>query len=196
MTRPKHFKPADLGGEVSDVQDAAGRSLFHCAEITWSEPKLWPANQPAPVTGVESTTGHLYVLVREHHRAKNTHNIVYVGITENLKTRFFNHPKANEIVRMRGQTLLSLGTVDYGGYRTPRRTARPALEEIEHILIWTLWHTLQNEKKMYTLPGMGSSAGRAWHITNKGYRFAGRMPLEIVFPWMLIRHGRDRTAKI
>jgi hypothetical protein len=65
---------------------------------------------------------------------------------------------------------------------------------LEHLFIWSLWPEL-NEKKTSTLPGMGSKPGRAWHIMNEGHRFAGRMPREIVYPWMLIKPGRDRSSK-
>ena len=51
-----------------------------------------------------------------------------------------------------------------------------ALEEIEHLLIWAVDEHLENERKMFTLPGMGSNGGEAWHIRNTGYRFSGRMP--------------------
>jgi len=69
------------------------------------------------------------------------------------------------------------------------------LEELEHLLIWALPFDLVNEKKQFTLPGLGKNGGTAWHIHNKGYRFNGRMPKEIVYPWMMIEHGRDRSLK-
>ena len=30
---------------------------------------------------------------------------------------------------------------------------------------------------------------------NKGYRFSGRMPREIVYPWIMLKWGRDRSQK-
>ena len=68
------------------------------------------------------------------------------------------------------------------------------MEEIEHLLIWAL-DPANNTNKNYTLPGMGQRRGNAWHIKNSGYRFAGQMPREIVFPWMLVKVGRDRSKK-
>lgn len=61
-------------------------------------------------------------------------------------------------------------------------------------LRWTIWPEF-NDRKAYSLPGIGSQPARAWRIYNAGYRFSGTMPIEIVYPWMLIKPGRDRSAK-
>ncbi len=74
---------------------------------------------------------------------------------------------------------------------------KDTLEELEHILIWALWafgHVLDNKKKQNILPGLGLNGGGAWQVKSTGYRFKGRMPLEIVFPWMLLKVGRDRST--
>jgi hypothetical protein len=70
------------------------------------------------------------------------------------------------------------------------------LEELEHLLIWAVpGEYLENDRKQFTLPGMGAHRGHAWHVRNTGYRFSGQMPHEIVYPWMMIRAGRDRSRK-
>ncbi len=68
------------------------------------------------------------------------------------------------------------------------------MEEIEHLLIWAL-DPPYNDRKNYTLPGMGKHRANAWHLENIGFRFAGQMPREIVFPWMLVKPGRNRSQK-
>lgn len=93
---------------------------------------------------------------------------------------------------MRGTTSLSIGNVHFADH-TWTKTIPRSIAELEHILIWAIGPEL-NERKQYSLPGFGKS-GQAWHITNKGHRFAGRMPREIVYPWMLLKLGRDRSIK-
>jgi hypothetical protein len=42
---------------------------------------------------------------------------------------------------------------------------------------------------------MAKHRANAWHLENIGFRFAGQMPREIVFPWMLVKPGRNRSQK-
>jgi hypothetical protein len=42
---------------------------------------------------------------------------------------------------------------------------------------------------------MGANGGDAWHVINTGYQFSGQMPKEIVYPWMLVKPGRNRIRK-
>lgn len=196
MSAPTHFKIADFGGDIEQVCNSSNRRLYKPVTVSWSRPQIWRKDDPAPIGMPEEAPGYLYVLTRNHHRAATKDKIVYVGITNNLKKRFDDHPKAEQISKLRGETSLSIGTLDFHGYRTAISFNRRAIEELEHIFIWSLWHTLCNEKKMFTLPGMGAHPGRAWHISNEGYRFSGRMPREIVYPWMLVKPGRDRSQKV
>ncbi len=189
------FRSAYYGDNIEDVQNAKGSPLFKDVTVTWTEPKIWRPDKPAPTELAEQAPGYLYALVRNHHRAKTKDKIVYIGITNDLKHRFYDHPKAEEFCKKRGDTALSIGNIDFHNYRTALAKNRRAIEELEHIFIWTMWWDLWNERKQYTLPGMGRHPGRAWHIVNDGYRFAGRMPREIVYPWMLLKPGRDRSRK-
>ena len=102
----------------------------------------------------------------------------------------------NQIVNTNGEVGFSYAKIDFISKRKNINNIAYALQEIEHLLIWSVnSYNLQNEKKTSTLPGLGINGGHAWHIFNKGFRFSGRMPLEIVFPWLLVRVGRDVTAK-
>lgn len=195
MMPPLHFKPADYGYDVEELSNGGGR-LFKAVTIDWSRPRDWNEGERAPIDEEYLEPGYLYAITRNHHRAKTRDTIVYVGITNNLDARFQNHPKARQFADMRGPTGLSIGTVVFGSYRTAKSSGnRAAIEGLEHILIWSLWPTLFNDSKQMSLPKFKASVAQAWHITNSGYRFSGRMPREIVYPWMLIKPGRDRSQK-
>ena len=58
-----------------------------------------------------------------------------------------------------------------------------------------MWPDLENISKQTTIPGFGRNRGGAWHIVNRGHRFRGRMPREIIFPWMIVKPGRDTSFK-
>ena len=194
MAIPRLFKPADYGWQADDLVDAQGRPTFKSATIEWSAPKLWNKDDDAP-TGSHQK-GCLYLLTREHHRASRRERIAYVGIASDLGSRFTNHPKAAAIAATRGDVYLSVGTVNFGTFRTAQSKPKPFLEQIEHLLIWALWtDCMLNEKKAYMLPGQGKNRGHAWHIRNVGHRFAGQMPIEIIHPWMLVKSGRNRARK-
>ena len=194
MAAPHGYKLADFGGEIEEVCNRAGKPLFKAVTISWTTPQLWKRDVPAPTHLAEHAPGHLYALVRDHHKAKTRENIVYIGLTNDLDHRFANHHKAEYLRRMRGQTFLSIGNLDFCGYRTAIQKSKAAIEEIEHLLIWALSPSY-NERKMYSMPGVGTKPSRAWHIQCGGHRFAGRMPREIVYPWMLLKPGRDRSKK-
>ncbi|TBY71887.1 GIY-YIG nuclease family protein [Rhizobium leguminosarum] len=195
MAAPLHFKPADYGYDVGELGNGAGR-LFKPVTIEWSRPRDWNKDERAPVDEEYLEPGYLYAITRNHHRAKTRDTIVYIGITNNLDVRFNNHPKARDFADMRGPTGLSIGAIDFGSYRAAKTSGnRAAIEGLEHILIWTLWPTLFNDSKQMSLPKFKAPIAQAWHLTNIGYRFAGRMPREIVYPWMLIKPGRDRSDK-
>ena len=137
----------------------------------------------------------LYALIRNHGNSRTKDHIEYIGLTKSPLRRFGNHKKAKAIVNKSGDVGFSYAVIDFiKGKNKIDRISR-ALEEIEHLLIWAVGDELENQQKMVTLPGMGINRGNAWQILNKGYRFSGRMPMEIVFPWMLVRPGRDRSLK-
>jgi hypothetical protein len=196
MAAPVGFKVADFLYEADELENSSGR-LFKPAVISWSLPRTWKSDERAP-TGLDNLEpGYLYAIVRNHHRARTRDTIVYVGITNNLDRRFANHPKASDLAGMRGETGLSIGRIDFGSYRTARNSGnRKALEGIEHLLIWALWSpSLLNDRKVMSLPNFRAPVAQAWHVKNEGYRFKGRMPRELVFPWMLVKPGRDRSLK-
>lgn len=94
---------------------------------------------------------------------------------------------------MRGETTFSHAYLNMAKSRGSIPAIKRALEDVEHILIWTLWDNLKNEKKMYTLPGMGSKTGDPYHIINEGYEFRGQMPREIIYPWALVLNRKDTS---
>ena len=187
------LKPAAWGEDVTDVENAAGNSLFKAVELRWSKPTLWTRDMSRPKFHTEAP--FLYALIRNHGNALTKDRIVYIGLTSAPATRFGNHQTAKEIVSLKGQVGFSYAPIEFGSGNNRLERVTYALEQIEHLLIWAVDQHLENEKKMFTLPGMGANGGDAWHITNTGYRFSGQMPKEIVFPWMLVKPGRDRTAK-
>jgi hypothetical protein len=195
MAAPRQFKPADYGCDVEELGNGSGQ-LFKPVSIEWSLPRTWDVGMRAPIDDEYLEPGYLYAITRNHHSAKTRDTIVYVGITSNLDARFKNHPKAREFADRRGPTGLSIGEIDFHGYKSAMgKNNRAALEGLEHILIWAIGPTLYNDRKQLSLPKFRPPVAQSWHITNTGYRFAGRMPREIIYPWMLIKPGRDRSVK-
>lgn len=193
MATPRHFKPADFGDEPEDA------GLFCLATIDWSPPAEWDEDGRPPLDAAERDDA-LYVLVRDHWRKSRKNTIEYVGMTTVLPSRFADHRCANELRALRGTTLLSIGNVIFSGKesRWARNNLGLSLRQIEHILIWALPPPLRNTQGQYVLPvlsGKNVAHAKPWIIRNEGHRFHGRMPREIVFPWMIIKHGRDRSQR-
>ncbi|WP_133636919.1 hypothetical protein [Zavarzinia compransoris] len=189
----KHLRPVEWAENISDIQNTAGNSTFKSVELVWTKPSPWTKDMRVP--DFKTDEPFLYALIRNHGNSRTRDQIEYIGLTKSPLTRFGNHEVARSIVKKRGEVGFSYAVIDFvTGKNRIDRISR-ALEDIEHLLIWAVDGKLENQKKMRTLPGMGANGGNAWHIKNKGYRFSGRMPMEIVFPWMLIRPGRDRTQK-
>ncbi|WP_216332568.1 hypothetical protein [Rhizobium sp. X9] len=184
------YKIANYGFDtVEEVTNSVGKSLFKRVVLEWSKPQTINVDKPF----FTDNRPLLYIIIRNHHSAKQKDRIRYIGLSTNPNNRFQNHPKAQELAALRGQTSLSYAFLDQAKSAKTIRSEKGALEQIEHILIWSLWYQLLNDKKLFTLPGMGRNAGTAWHIINSGYRFRGQMPREIVYPWILHKHGRDRS---
>ncbi len=183
-------RPADWGDSIHDVQNAAGNPLFKVAELSWTKPVVWNKGDRKPA--FDDTEPFVYALVRNNGNFREKDHIEYIGLTTSPKTRFGGHGTALEIVAQRGEVKFSYAKVDFIKGKNRIERISMALEEIEHLLIWSVFDHLWNEKKMYTLPGLGKNGAHAWHIINSGYRFSGRMPREIVYPWTLVRRGNRR----
>lgn len=193
MAAPYGFKPADLGGEPDELDCVPA---FRPIKINWSKPEPWgPGDEEAPIGKAQRRPGYLYAISWDHHRAHRSETIAYVGITRSLETRFSNHPTSQKLRDMKRKTFLSIGHIDFGRLTTTSHRTIRITEELEHILIWALWPDLVNERKMWRVPGYGRNLGSPWHVVNTGHRFRGRMPREIVFPWMIVKPGRDRSWK-
>jgi hypothetical protein len=187
----KQFKCADWG-DIDQIENAQGDKIFKKVVTHWSKPKILHDGEKPPIAEDEASNC-IYCLVRDHHRANTKARIVYIGITKDANRRFVRHHVAEELTKKRGQTSLSIGTVDFESYWRKKNT-QLALNQLEHLLIWALWPEL-NDRKSCTLPGMGKNTTQPWHIWNMGFRFFGVMPRELVYPWMLVKPGRDRSAK-
>ncbi len=192
MTGPRHFHPAEWVADIHEIQNAQGNALFKNATLSWLEPTIIERDVILP--DHHQGGEYLYAIVRNHHRSLRRDTIEYIGLTTNPATRFYNHAKLEEIRSIRGTVSISFAPIDFIHGRNRIRNIGRALEEIEHILIWAL-SPAYNDRKFFSLPGMGKNRANAWHVINDGYRFAGRMPREIVFPWMLIKPGRDRSLR-
>ena len=182
------LKPAEWSDEVAHVQNAAGNPLFKQVELDWSKPTLWSTDMARPKFATEEP--FLYALIRNHGNEQTKDRIVYIGLTTRPAARFVNHTTAKGIVARKGQVRFSYAPINFVSGKNKIERLSYALEQLEHLIIWAVDEHLENEKKMFTLPGMGTNGGEAWHITNTGYRFSGRMPREIVYPWMLVKNGR------
>lgn len=190
------MKPMDYGCEADELLNSKNDPFFKPVIIDWSRPRTIEKSGEIVIEDEYTEPGYLYALVRNHGKSNLRDVIQYIGITNNLVSRFRNHPKVDEIRAIRGNVALSIGTIDFGKYRTASgKGNRRAIEELEHLLIWTLWEDLWNDKKMYTLPGMGKYTGRSWDITHVGYKFSGRMPQRILYPWIVTVPRRNRTTK-
>lgn len=193
MPTPKGFKIANFGSDIDELENGSGNPLFRLITIKWSKPRQWDTEADAPIQDAEKSLGHVYAIVRDHPLAKTKQRIAYIGISQKLDSRFANHPKAYKILSMRGQTSLSIGNIKFQPW-THKKSVSKSINDIEHILIWAI-RPRYNDQKTQSLPGFGNNGISAWHITNVGHRFAGRMPREIAYPWMILKPGRDRSSK-
>ncbi len=189
----KELRPIRWADKVSQVYSPTGASIFQECKLEWSIPTIWKRDEQLPALDCDSPC--LYALIRNHGRSKTKDHIEYIGLTMNPKTRFANHETATQIVQQRGEVKLSYAPITFVKGRNKLMRTKDALEQIEHLLIWALDIDLWNDRKVLTLPGLGKNGGTAWDIRNSGYRFCGRMPLRIVYPWMVVRRGRDRSVK-
>jgi hypothetical protein len=184
------YKAADWGAEVDNLENAAGFPLFKRLVLEWSEPQI-VAKGTKPY--FPEPRACLYAIMRNHHKSQQKDRISYIGLSTNPKRRFHNHPTAVDLIERQGTTSLSYAYLDLEKSSDKIPVVKRALEDVEHILIWTLWHNLENRAKLYTLPGMGSTTGDPYHIVNNGYRFFGQMPKEIVYPWALVMNRKDKS---
>jgi hypothetical protein len=196
MTR-RPFKAADFGQDEELWFGSSGRPMFQPVEINWSRPKILARHEKIVVDDEDEIYkhGYLYAVVRNHWSQKDKDRIVYVGITNNLQLRFHNHPTIDMIKSKAGETSISLGRITTPGRRLNPEQSKLLREELEHILIWVLWDHLWNDKKLLCVPGQGQNGGQAWDVKNVGFKFSGRMPGRIVFPWAAVVPRRNNSRK-
>jgi hypothetical protein len=186
------LKPADWGDSVDSLQTIAGHQLYKRVDLNWTRPTEWRKEMKVP--DFDTKEPFLYALIGNQNRSDDFGHIVYVGLTKAPKTRFAKHWKAREILEKDDSVLFSYAELNHIRGRDRLRRVGLAMEEIEHLLIWALPpEHLKNVAKQASIPGQGKNHGNAWHVINGGYRFSGRMPREIVFPWMIVKSGRAST---
>lgn len=191
------FRLADYGHDEELWLGSNGKPLFQKVEICWRPPVLIDKDGSLKVENDDEVykNGYLYAIIRNHANQTTRDKIAYIGITNDLNRRFKNHPTVDRIRNRQGETSISVGVISTPGSR-PDGSAKVLLrEELEHILIWVLWEDLWNERKTFVVPGHGRNGGKAWDITNTGFKFSGRMPARIVFPWAAIIPRRNNTAR-
>lgn len=186
------WKPALWADDSQDYENSAGNPLYKKADLVWKRPTVWSKNDKFPK--FDDSEAFLYALIRNDGRFKDKDRIEYIGLTSSPKRRFGNHPTARQIVSQQGKIQFSYAPIQVQGRERVKRL-KSALEDIEHLLIWSVSDYLWNKQKVGRLPGMGANAGEAWHIVNSGYRFSGRMPREILYPSILMVPGKDRFSK-
>jgi len=179
--------------DPEELENSAGNPLFKNVVLNWSMPTIWGKDDRLP--SFDCDDPFLYILFRNHGRFSDRDRIEYVGLTASPRTRFGNHRTAREIVTQSGVVSFSYAKVEITRGRNRIDRLQRALEEIEHLLIWSIDEELWNEKKQSTLPGLGINPGQAWIICNEGYRFHGKVPKEIIYPWILLKPGRNSSAK-
>src|SRR5262249_5860765 len=153
------------------LENSTGQQLYKQVELKWEKPTIWAKEARLPTFHTDEP--FVYALIRNHGKFRDKDRIEYIGLTSEPSKRFGNHPKAREIVRQKGVIRFTYAPINITRGRNRIERLKRALEEIEHLLIWTLWDNLWNDRKMFTLPGFGSKGGNAWHIINGGYRFSG-----------------------
>ena len=191
------FKLADFGHDEELWKGSNGKPLFQKIEIDWRKPVRIGKDGTLPIANEEEIhkNGYLYAIVRNHGNQQTRDRIAYIGITNDLEKRFRNHPKVDEIRNQAGETSISIGVISTPGRRPNGTALRLLREELEHILIWVLYEDLWNDRKTMVVPGQGRNGGKAWDIVNAGFKFSGRMPKRIVFPWAAVIPRRNNTAK-
>lgn len=183
------LKLVEYDVDVSEYVNSVGKPLYKPVTVDWSEPIALTKDGKIVFNKDDvPSAGCLYAVVRNDRRNTQSDRILYIGLTQNLVDRFNNHWTVDQIRAEQGKTGLSIGSIDFGAYRTASGSGnKRAVEELEHIYIWTVWQNLWNERKQASLPGMGKYPGRAWDISNVGFRFSGRMPKRIVYPCITIQ---------
>ncbi|MDF2637958.1 MAG: uncharacterized protein K0R64_942 [Novosphingobium lindaniclasticum] len=192
-----NFELADFGQDEELWYGGNGRPLFQKVEIDWRQPVKIARDGKVCVDNEDEIYkyGYLYAIVRNHGNQKTRDRICYIGITNDLTKRFKNHATVDEIKNKIGDTSISIGVIRTPGRRMDEIQSKLLREELEHILIWVLWDDLWNASKTLVVPGQGRNGGQAWDIQNTGFKFSGRMPKRIVFPWAAVVNRKNKTAR-
>lgn len=183
-----YFKAADLGIDGKNMRDWYAKFTIH-----WEE-RHWNAGEKAPLNAGDASPC-IYAIITNHGKSREKGKIQYIGISTNAKARFLNHPTAHALRDKKGKTSLCLGVLESVPKKAiDSRSMGKYLNAIEHLLIW-YFDCDKNIRKVDAIPKALKGGAMGWHIENTGYDFCGRMPSEILYPWMLVKPRRDRSAK-
>lgn len=147
------------------------------AIINWSKPKIWFPDYDFEVPKAYHGTGGVYRIMRDHWKQTNPNIITYIGKADNFNNRLTTqHDKYNLLVAKAGDTKVSCGTITFQGIRADNCY----FVEIEDILKFSVWHSLENTQGFGSLPGFRSKLINPWIIENIGYK--GMLPKRIYYP--------------
>lgn len=175
------FSLVDFGGDPADVEGYNGRKYYRLATITWSRPRVWISGEDFDVPRGWAGLGGVYLFTRHHHSQRSGPQMAYIGKANRFEARLTRSHGHYDIVERQGSTAVSCGRIAFERIRS----RKGYYEEIEDILILSLWHNLENTRSLDSLPGFRQSSARTmipWVITNRGHRFNGAMPRRIVYP--------------
>jgi hypothetical protein len=175
------FSIVDLGGDPAEVTGYNGRKYYRLATITWSRPRIWMPGYDFDVPNGWSGLGGVYIFTRHHHNQRSGPQIAYIGKANRFESRLTTRHGRYDIVERQGSTTVSCGRIAFERIRA----RKGYYEEIEDILILTLWDQLENIRSLESLPGFRQSSARImipWVITNRGHSFGQVMPRRIVYP--------------
>lgn len=196
---------------IEDIENDESK-LFKTIELNWSRPQKISNTRLSPkcVPEFEDNNPRIYILTRNHHKSNEKNKIVYVGISRTPKSRFFNHPTFERWADKKSGIDISNATINVSKYISRSivdesqraKATTELLQQIEHLLIWILQYRfeLDNISNTLSLPKLRSPSNKidkkfGWHIKNSGFRFSGRLPREILFPWIVTKIGRNRSSK-
>lgn len=172
------FRVLDLGADPADCEGFSGQKYYKLATITWSRPRTWNRGEDFDVPRNWAGHGGVYAFEKI---IKNEHKVVYVGKANKFEGRLNKRHSHYDLIEGYGRTTVTCGRIAFA-----RIASNEAYyNEIEDILILTLWPHIHNVRSLSSLPGFRGSQTRVlkpWVITNEVYRFGGRLPKRIVYP--------------
>lgn len=178
------FELSDVWDDPEDISGYSGRNYFRIATITWSRPRIWAPDEPAfRVPDGWAGQGGIYAFIRSHWSQHDKNKICYIGKAISFSKRLTRRHQHFDLVGKRGDTSVSCGRIAFSRIRS----AVGHYLEVEDIVKFVVHSNLENTHGFESLPGFRKGQPHAmtpWLIINKGYRFNGKMPRRIMYPWI------------